>query len=73
MRVFITDYECDYIEIGEYDNLNKLNEIAEAMEDTSSDCLFHFVMMPNVLTLQTLQILLYNFVYEFTTNKKLIR
>lgn len=34
---FITDYECDYMEIGEYDNLNKLNEIAEAMEDIDED------------------------------------
>lgn len=30
---FITDYECDYLRIGEYDNLERLNEIAEAVED----------------------------------------
>ena len=29
---FITDYECDYLEIGEYDNLDHLNEIAETVE-----------------------------------------
>lgn len=29
---FITDYECDYLKIGEYDNLEKLNEIAETVE-----------------------------------------
>jgi hypothetical protein len=28
-EVFITDYECDFMEIGEYDNIFKLNEIAE--------------------------------------------
>lgn len=30
---FITDYECDYLRIGEYDNLEELNEIAETVED----------------------------------------
>ena len=34
---FITDYECEYMEIDEYSNLTKLNEIAEAMEDMSED------------------------------------
>lgn len=29
---FITDYECDYMNIGEYDSITKLNEIAEKME-----------------------------------------
>jgi len=29
---FITDYECDYLNIGEYDNLEHLNEIAETVE-----------------------------------------
>ncbi|WP_151901287.1 antirestriction protein ArdA [Sulfurimonas hydrogeniphila] len=29
---FITDYECDYIKIGEYDSLTKLNKIAEKIE-----------------------------------------
>lgn len=28
----IHDYECDYMQIGEYDNIFKLNEIAETME-----------------------------------------
>ncbi len=28
-EIFITDYECDYISINEYDNIHKLNEIAE--------------------------------------------
>lgn len=30
---FITDYECDYMQIGEYDSIERLNEIAEAVED----------------------------------------
>jgi len=34
---FITDYECDYMEIEEYSNLDKLNEIAEAMESIDED------------------------------------
>nr|WP_321267744.1 antirestriction protein ArdA [uncultured Sulfurimonas sp.] len=34
---FITDYECDYMDIGEYDNLSKLNEIAEAIESIDED------------------------------------
>lgn len=29
----IHDYECSYMEIGEYENLDKLNEIAEMVED----------------------------------------
>lgn len=29
---FITDYECDYYTIGEYDNISELNEIAETVE-----------------------------------------
>ena len=29
---FITDYECDFMKIGEYDNLEELNEIAETIE-----------------------------------------
>lgn len=28
-EIFLTDYECDYLEIGEYDNPFKLNEMAE--------------------------------------------
>ena len=34
---FITDYECEYMEIEEYSNLTKLNEIAEAMESIDVD------------------------------------
>ena len=34
---FITDYECDYMKIDEYDNLSKLNEIAEAMNSVDED------------------------------------
>ena len=30
---FITDYECNFMKIGEYDNLEKLNEIAETIEN----------------------------------------
>ena len=28
---FITDYECDFYEVGEYENIKTLNEIAEKM------------------------------------------
>ena len=34
---FITDYECDYMAIEEYANLNKVNEIAEAMINIDND------------------------------------
>ena len=34
---FITDYECDFMEIGEYSNLEELNEIAETL-DGLTDC-----------------------------------
>lgn len=30
---FISDYECDYMQIGEYDNLSELNRIAEEVEN----------------------------------------
>lgn len=30
---FITDYECEFLQIGEYDNLEELNEIAETLEE----------------------------------------
>ena len=33
---FITDYECEYMEIEEYSNLTELNEIAEKMETLNS-------------------------------------
>lgn len=29
---FISDFECDYYEVGEYENLEELNEIAETVE-----------------------------------------
>ena len=32
-EMFITDYECDFYNIGEYENLDRLNEIAEAVAD----------------------------------------
>ena len=31
-EIFITDFECDFMEIGEYDDPYKLNEIAAKME-----------------------------------------
>jgi len=34
---FITDFECDYMKIGEYDSLTNLNEIAQKMEDLEED------------------------------------
>lgn len=34
---FITDYECDFYEVGEFENLDKLNEIAESIEDLDDD------------------------------------
>jgi hypothetical protein len=35
-EVFITDYEAEIV-IGEYDDIARLNELAEAMEDFSDD------------------------------------
>ena len=32
-EAFITDYECDYYDISEYENLETLNEIAEEVEN----------------------------------------
>lgn len=32
---FITDYECAFYQIGEYESLEKLNEIAEKLDDMS--------------------------------------
>jgi len=34
--VFITDYEAQIV-VGEYDNIQRLNELAEAMEEFSDD------------------------------------
>jgi len=31
-EIFITDYECDFMRINEYDSIQTLNEIAEAVE-----------------------------------------
>lgn len=30
---FITDYECDFYEVGEYENIDTLNEIAERLDE----------------------------------------
>jgi len=30
---FITDYECDFYEVGEYENIEELNEMAEEYEN----------------------------------------
>lgn len=35
-EMFITDYQCDYMEIGEYTNQFQLNEIAEQAENLSA-------------------------------------
>ena len=34
---FITDYECDFYEVGEYENLDTLNEIAERIEELDKE------------------------------------
>ena len=34
---FITDYECDFYNIGEYENLETLNEIAETIDGLTDD------------------------------------
>ena len=34
---FITDYECDFYEIGEYENIDTLNEIAEKIDDLDEE------------------------------------
>ena len=34
---FITDYECDFMEIGEYENINSLNEIAEKIGELDEE------------------------------------
>ena len=34
---FITDYECDYMKIEEYQSLTKLNEIAEKIENLNDE------------------------------------
>lgn len=34
---FITDYECDFYEVGEYENLDTLNEIAERIEELGEE------------------------------------
>ena len=31
-EVLVTDYECDFYEVGEYENIEELNEIAEALD-----------------------------------------
>lgn len=44
-EIFITDYECDFMEIGEYDDPYKLNEIAQKMERMND----HFKKMTKFL------------------------
>lgn len=34
---FITDYKCDFYEVGEYENLDTLNEIAERIEELDEE------------------------------------
>ena len=34
---FITDYECDFYEVGEYESLDTLNEIAERIEELGEE------------------------------------
>lgn len=34
---FITDYECDFYEVEEYENLDTLNEIAERIEELDEE------------------------------------
>lgn len=34
---FITDYECEFYQIGEYENIETLNEIAEALDELDED------------------------------------
>ena len=34
---FITDYECDFCQIGEYEDLDSLNEMAEELESLDDD------------------------------------
>lgn len=34
---FITDYECDFYKIGEYENIDTLNEIAERIEELDEE------------------------------------
>lgn len=34
---FITDYECDFYEIGEYESISTLNEMAEKFDDLNEE------------------------------------
>ncbi len=36
---FITDWECDYKDIGEYEDIYKLNELAEKLDSIDTDTL----------------------------------
>lgn len=36
-EAFITDYECDFYEVGEYESVEALNEIAEKIEELDED------------------------------------
>lgn len=37
---FITDYECDFYEVGEYENIKTLNEIAEKMGELNEEKIY---------------------------------
>ena len=43
---FITDYECEYMNIDEYANITKLNEISQSMEGVSQEGIkaIHFLL-----------------------------
>ena len=34
---FITDYECDFYRVGEYESIDTLNEMAEKMEELDEE------------------------------------
>ena len=34
---FITDYECDFYKVGEYESINTLNDIAEKLEELDEE------------------------------------
>lgn len=50
-EVFITDYECEFLRINEYDSIEKLNEIAEAVESLDENELkaIRFLMDNNLV------------------------
>jgi antirestriction protein len=50
-EVFITDYECEFMRINEYDSIEKLNEIAESVESLDENELkaIRFLMDNNLV------------------------